>query len=224
MATTPGDNVLLSPGIMATKRKRERTVIGYARVSTGGQDPKLQLDALKQAGAVRIFSDRATGKNWERAELLKMLDQLRPDDVVTVWKLDRLARSLSDLLAILDRINETGAGFRSLTESIDTTTAGGRMMMQLVGAFAEFEGALISERTRAGLEAARRAGRRPGPRAVMTPAQVAQAQAWINEGRSGAEVAEFFGVARSTIRRHIQRHNPADTKPRGGPKKTRLRP
>ena len=105
---------------------------------------------LKRAGCARIFSETASGGRWDRPELHRMLDQLRPGDVVVVWKLDRLTRSLKDLLLIMEKIDAAGAGFRSLTESIDTTTPAGRMMMQMVGTFAEFERAVIRERTTAG--------------------------------------------------------------------------
>ena len=122
-------------------------LIGYARVSTDDQDTAAQVTALKEAGCERIFREMASGGRWDRPQLHRLLDQLRPGDVVVVWKLDRLSRSLRDVLMIMDRLGETGAGFRSLTEAIDTTTPAGRMMMQMVGAFAEFERAMLRERT-----------------------------------------------------------------------------
>ncbi len=125
---------------------------GYARISTDrGQDTAAQIDALRAVGCERMFEERASGGRWDRPELHRMLDQLRKGDVVVVWKLDRLSRSLKDLLSIMAKIDAAGAGFRSLTESIDTTTPAGRMMMQMVGVFAEFEREMIRERTRAGL-------------------------------------------------------------------------
>ncbi len=135
-------------------------IFGYSRVSKGDdQSNQLQLQAFKTAKIEKVFEERASGGRWDRPILHNMLDQLREGDIVIVWKLDRLSRSLKDLLVIIERINKAGAGFKSLTESIDTTTPAGRMMMQMVGAFAEFEREMIRERTKAGLEAARKEGR-----------------------------------------------------------------
>ena len=140
-------------------------LIGYARVSKGDeQSNKAQARALAEAGCKRVFEEKASGGRWERPELHRMLDQLRDGDTVVVWKLDRLSRSLKDVLHLMDRIASAGAGFRSLTEAIDTTTAAGRMMMQMVGSFAEFERAMIRERTTAGLAQARAEGRIGGRR------------------------------------------------------------
>ena len=133
--------------------------IGYARVSTGEQDTAAQSAALKAAGCELIFREQASGGRWDRPELHKLLGQLRKNDVLVVWKLDRLSRSLRDVLTIMERVQDKKAGFRSLTEALDTTTPAGRMMMQMVGAFAEFERAMLKERTQAGLEAARKEGR-----------------------------------------------------------------
>jgi DNA invertase Pin-like site-specific DNA recombinase len=149
-------------------------LLGYARVSKGDdQSTAAQKRALTDAGCGRIFEETASGGRWERPTLHRMLDQLRPDDVVVVWKLDRLSRSLKDLLHLLEKIEAAGAGFRSLTESVDTASSAGRMMMQIVGAFAEFERAMIRERTSAGLAEARAAGRIGGRRAKLTPSQKA---------------------------------------------------
>ena len=135
-------------------------LLGYARVSKGEtQDTRLQEAALRTAGVERLFTEQASGGRWERPQLQRLLDQLRPADVVVVWKLDRLSRSLKDLLHIMERIAQAEAGFRSLTEAIDTTTPAGRMLMQMVGSFAEFERAMIRERTQAGLAIARAEGR-----------------------------------------------------------------
>src|SRR5712691_235124 len=114
--------------------------IGYARVSTDDQDTAVQVAALKSAGCERIYKEKASGARWERPELHRLLDQRRRGDVLVVWKRDRLCRSLRDVLTSMERLGESGAGFRSLTEAIDTTTPAGRMMMQMVGAFAEIEG------------------------------------------------------------------------------------
>ena len=113
-------------------------LIGYARVSTNDQETSTQVAALKAAGCERIFREKASGGRWDRPELQRLLDQLRKSDVLVVWKLDRLSGSLRDVLAIMERLGEAGAGFRSLTEAIDTTTPAGRMMMQMVGAFADY--------------------------------------------------------------------------------------
>jgi DNA invertase Pin-like site-specific DNA recombinase len=129
------------------------------RVSTGEQDTAAQVAALKAAGCELIFREKASGGRWDRPELHRLLSQLHKGDVLVVWKLDRLSRSLRDVLTIMERVQERKAGFRSLTEAVDTTTPAGRMMMQMVGAFAEFERAMLKERTKAGLDAARKEGR-----------------------------------------------------------------
>ena len=149
-------------------------LIGYARVSTNEQDTTAQASALKTAGCERIFREKATGGRWNRPELQRLLDHLRKGDVLVVWKLDRLSRSLRDVLTIMERIQEAKAGFRSLTEAIDTTTPAGRMMMQMIGSFAEFERAMLRERTRAGLESARGEGRIGGRRPKLLPQQQAE--------------------------------------------------
>ena len=178
-------------------------LIGYARVSKGDeQSTAPQLAALRSAGVERTFEEQASGGRWDRPELHRMVDQLRRGDVVVVWKLDRLSRSLKDLLAILDRIEGKGAGFRSLTESIDTTTPAGRMMMQMVGSFAEFERAMIRERTSAGLAQARAEGRVGGRRPKLNPAQRADVIENVASGRkSAAQMARLYGVSEATISR-----------------------
>ena len=144
-------------------------LFGYARVSrSDDQDPAAQVRALEAAGCRKVLKEAASGGRWDRPELHRLLDQLREGDVVVVWKLDRLSRSLKDTLAILERVEAAGAGFRSLTEAVDTTGPAGRMMMQMLGAFAEFERAMIRERTRAGLAAARAQGRTGGRRPKLT--------------------------------------------------------
>ena len=147
-------------------------LLGYARVSKGDeQNNALQTKALRAAGCRRLFEEAASGGRWDRPELHRLLDQLREGDTVVVWKLDRLSRSLKDVLHIMERIAKAGAGFRSITENIDTTTPAGRMMMQMVGAFAEFERAMIRERTSAGLAAARAEGRIGGRRKKLDASQ-----------------------------------------------------
>ena len=126
-------------------------IIGYARVSTNDQNPELQVDALEKAGAEQVFQEKFTGALKERPELSQCLRMLRKGDVLVVWKLDRLARSLKDLVEIVQGLHDRGVGFKSLTESIDTTSSGGRLVFHIFGALAEFERDLIRERTIAGL-------------------------------------------------------------------------
>src|ERR1700730_11152488 len=148
--------------------------IGYARVSTDDRDTAIQVAALKTAGCERIYREKASGGRWDRPELHRLLDQLRKGDVLVVWKLDRLSRSLRDVLIIMERLADAKAGFRSLTEAMDTTTLAGRMMMQMVGSFAEFERAMLRERTKIGLDTARREGRIGGRPPKLTPQQQAE--------------------------------------------------
>jgi DNA invertase Pin-like site-specific DNA recombinase len=177
-------------------------LIGYARVSrVEGQDLAPQVTALAAAGCRRIHEERASGGRWDRPELTRLLGRLVAGDVLVVWKLDRLSRSLKDLLLILERIGAVGAGFRSLTESIDTTLPAGRMMMQMLGAFAEYEREMVKERTQAGLKAARMQGRYGGRRPKFTQAQRAEILSMLAAGRPAAEVARLFQVHRATISR-----------------------
>src|ERR1022692_3483717 len=184
--------------------------IGYARVSTDDQDAAAQVAALKAAGCERIYKEKASGGRWDRPELHRLLDQLRKGDVVVVWKLDRLSRSLRDVLTLMERIGEAGAGFRSLTEAIDTTTPAGRMMMQMVGAFAEFERAMLKERTKAGLDAAREEGRIGGRRPKLSPQQQAEIRKMVSTGdNTAAEAARLFKIHRATVSRLLARTLPS---------------
>ena len=178
-------------------------LIGYARVSKGDeQTTGPQLRALWDASVERVYEERASGGRWDRPRLHEMIAHLRPGDVVVVWKLDRLSRSLKDLLHILEKVEAAGAGFRSLTEAIDTTTPAGRMMMQMVGAFAEFERAMIRERTGAGLAAARAEGRVGGRRPKLTPDQRADVVENVRSGRrSAAQMARLYKVSEATVSR-----------------------
>jgi DNA invertase Pin-like site-specific DNA recombinase len=144
--------------------------------STADQASALQLDELRVAGCEHIWTDHATGTRADRPQLGRLLEHMREGDTLVVWRLDRLARSLSDLLALAARLELAGVGLRSLREHIDTTTPGGRLIFQVFGALAEFEGALVRERTHAGLAAARARGRRGGRKPVMTPAKIATAR------------------------------------------------
>lgn len=180
-------------------------LIGYARVSKGDdQSTALQRRALKEAGCERVFEEAASGGRWDRPKLQEMIGQLRDGDVVIVWKLDRLSRSLKDLLHILDRIEAEGGGFRSLTENIDTTSPAGRMMMQMIGCFAEFERAMIRERTSAGLAQARAEGRVGGRRPKLSPSQRTDVVENIVSGRkTAAQMARLYSVSEPTISRIV---------------------
>jgi DNA invertase Pin-like site-specific DNA recombinase len=181
-------------------------LIGYARVSTHEQDTAAQVAALKVAGCEAIYREKASGGRWDRPKLQELLSHLRKGDVVVVWKLDRLSRSLRDVLTLMERIQEREAGFRSLTEAIDTTTPAGRMMMQMVGAFAEFERAMLKERTHAGLAAARKEGRIGGRPPKLKPQQQREILRLVRRGRkTAADAARLFGVHPATISRLLRR-------------------
>lgn len=181
-------------------------LIGYARVSTQDQDTAAQIGALTSAGCELIFQEKATGGRWDRPELHRLLGQLRKGDVLVVWKLDRLSRSLKDVLALMEKVQQAGAGFQSLTEAIDTTSPGGRMMMQIVGAFAEFERAMLHERTRNGLDAARKEGRIGGRRRILKENQEKEIVQLVNSGqKTGADAARLFNVHPSTVSRLLAR-------------------
>ena len=179
-------------------------LLGYARVSKSddSQDTAAQVSALKSVGCKRVFEDKASGGRWDRPELHRLLDQLREGDTLVVWKLDRLSRSLKDLLHILEKVEAVGARFRSLTEAIDTSGPAGRMLMQMLGSFAEFERAMVRERTRAGLKAAAARGRKGGRQPKLTPEQKTEVLDGLGSGRtSAADLARLFRVHRATISR-----------------------
>jgi DNA invertase Pin-like site-specific DNA recombinase len=179
-------------------------LVGYARVSTHEQETSLQQDALEAAGCERIFADRASGALAERPELARALEYARQGDTLVVWRLDRLGRSLRDLIETVTALGERGVGFRSLTESIDTTTPGGRLVFHVFAALAEFERDLIRERTQAGLSAARARGRRGGRPPAMSGEQVAVARAmYDSHEHTTAKIAEVLGVSRATLYRHL---------------------
>jgi len=181
-------------------------LIGYARVSTQDQEVAAQIAALKASGCELIFQDKASGGRWDRPELHRLLGQLRRGDVLVVWKLDRLSRSLKDVLALMEKVAQAGAGFRSLTEAVDTTSPGGRMMMQIVGTFAEFERAMLRERTRHGLEAARQRGRIGGRRPKLKPYQQQEIVQLVNSGqKTAADAARLFNVHPATVSRLLHR-------------------
>lgn len=183
-------------------------LLGYARVSKGDeQNNILQTKALRAAGCGRLFEEAASGRRWDRPELHRVLDHLREGDTVVVWKLDRLSRSLKDVLHIMERIGNTNAGFRSITENIDTTTPAGRMMMRMVGAFAEFERAMIRERTSAGLAAARAEGRIGGRRKKLDADKRKEIAESVTSGRkSGADMAHLYNISQPTVSRIVAAH------------------
>lgn len=177
-------------------------IIGYARVSTDDQSLDSQTDALSVAGAEKVFADRISGSKRGRPELDKMLEQLRDGDVVTVTKYDRLARSLKDLLEIVETIRERGAGFRSLAEDIDTTTPAGRLVFHVFASIAQFERERISERTREGLASARKRGRIGGRPPALSATQKDEVRRMRDEDqRAISEIARLFKVSERTVRR-----------------------
>ena len=177
--------------------------LGYARISTGDQNPDLQLTALKQVGCTRLFTDTATGAHVRRPELVKCLKALTAGDTLTVWKLDRLGRSLRDLISLLDELKARGVAFRSLTEAIDTTTPTGRAMWQMVGILAELERGLIQERTQAGRAAAVARGVKMGRKTLLSLQQVAHARQLLAQGEPHDRVAQSLKVSRRTLYRAL---------------------
>ncbi len=179
--------------------------IGYARVSTGEQTLDLQLDALTKAGCGKVFTETASGAKADRVVLAEVLTYARAGDTVVVWRLDRLGRSLQHLIETVTTLRERGIGFRSLTEQIDTTTPGGKLVFHVFGALAEFERDLIRERTNAGLAAARARGRKGGrPKALRDPKKIALAQALYDDGRHDvATICKTLGISRATLYRYV---------------------
>jgi DNA invertase Pin-like site-specific DNA recombinase len=186
--------------------------IGYARVSADDQHLDLQLDALKAAGCDRVFEEKASGALKERPELAKALEYLRPGDVLVIWKLDRLGRSLRHLVDTVAGLSERGVGLRSLKENIDTTTTTGRLIFHIFAALAEFERDMLHERAEAGRAAARARGKLQGRKPVMTLRKLAAAQLLIEGGASLRQAAETIGVGKSTLHAHlVQKLQPAKT-------------
>ena len=173
--------------------------VGYARVSTIDQDPTLQLDALAAAGCAKVFEDRASGARADRAGLRSALEYVRDGDVLIVWKLDRLGRSLPHLIETVTSLATRGVGFRSITEAIDTTTPGGRLVFHLFGALGEFERDLIQERTRAGLAAAVARGRKGGRKPVVTSEKLKLARTFIAKGLTVREAATRLRVGKTAL-------------------------
>jgi DNA invertase Pin-like site-specific DNA recombinase len=175
-------------------------LIGYARVSTQDQTLDLQLDALKKAGCEKFYTDTASGAKAEREGLEEAFNYAREGDILVVWRLDRLGRSLRHLIETITLLNGRKVGFRSLTENIDTTTSGGKLVFHIFGALAEFERDIIRERTTAGLEAARARGRKGGRPRKLTPRDLAAARALLRDPELTVEdVARRLGVATSAL-------------------------
>jgi DNA invertase Pin-like site-specific DNA recombinase len=174
-------------------------MIGYARVSTQDQNLSLQLDALKAAGCKHIFEDRASGAKADRPGLVAAVAYVRAEDILDVWKLDRLGRSLTHLIDTVTALDARGVGLRSLTEAMDTTTPGGRLIFHLFGALAQFERDLIRERTRAGIEAAAKRGRKGGRDPVVTDEKLARARALIALGLNVREVAARIKIGKTSL-------------------------
>ncbi|EFL7387497.1 recombinase family protein [Escherichia coli] len=175
-------------------------LIGYARVSTDDQNLHLQIDALERAGCQVIYEDKASGKNTERPELEGCLKALRSGDTLVVWRLDRLGRSLGDLVKLVTTLEEKGIGFESLQEKIETTSASGKLVFHVFAALAEFERNLISERTRAGLKAARARGRLGGRKPKLKQKDIREIKALLKDPNIPvSDIAKRFGVSRTTI-------------------------
>jgi DNA invertase Pin-like site-specific DNA recombinase len=180
-------------------------LIGYARVSTSDQTLDLQKDALQKAGCERIFTDTASGAKAERAGLDEALAYVRPGDTLVVWRLDRLGRSLKHLIETITRLNSKGIGFKSITESIDTTTSGGKLIFHIFGALAEFERDIIKERTQAGLTAARSRGRKGGRPKALTPRKAQQALTLYNDKQNTIdEICRTLNISRATLYRYLK--------------------
>lgn len=181
--------------------------IGYARVSTLEQNLKLQLAALKNAGCERIFEDLGvSGKINERKGLAAAMKSMKPGDTLVVWRLDRLGRSLGHLIDLINRLAGKGAHFQSLNEAIDTSSSGGRLVFHMMGALAEFERYLISERTRAGLQAAKEAGKILGRPYSLRADQIETARkALVADEATISELAKRYGVHARTLARALQR-------------------
>ena len=179
-------------------------LVGYARVSTQDQDLSLQLDALQAAGCDKVYTEKASGAQRNRPQLQAALDYMRGKDTLVVWKLDRLARSLKQLIETVEELGERGIGLRSLTESLDTPTSGGKLVFHLFAALAEFERSVIRERTRSGLQAARRRGRLGGRPPALASQDLVEAKALLRDPAiTVAQVAKRLGVAPSTLYRHL---------------------
>ena len=177
--------------------------IGYARISTQDQDLRLQYEALRQVSCDKIYEDKASGSQASREGLRLALDVLRENDTLVVWKLDRLGRSVRDLVNIVSDLEQRGVHFKSLTDQIDTSTTAGRFFCHVMASLAQMERDLTVERTRAGLEAARRQGRIGGRKRKMDDSKIAAAKRLLQDGVSAREVAINLGVSIATLYRWL---------------------
>jgi DNA invertase Pin-like site-specific DNA recombinase len=194
----PDEDLLLPEPVQQTG-----ALIGYARVSTSGQLLDRQTNALTAAGCLKVFSDKASGKNAERPELTACLNYLRPGDTLVVPSLDRLSPSLADLITMVAELRRRGVGFKSLHEALDTTTPGGRLVFHVFAALAEFR-ELIVEGTREGLAAARARGQRLGRPPAMTPEQIRHARDLLTlPNNTVSSIARLLGVSRTTLYKHV---------------------
>ena len=189
-------------------------VIGYARVSTTDQNPQLQIDALQEAGATRIFTDHGvSGSRVSRPQLDACLDHLRKGDVLAVWKLDRLGRNTQHVLEVVDELTSRGIGFRSLTEGLHTEGAMGKAMLTIMAAFAQLERDTMIERTRAGLAAAAGHGRMGGRPRKVADTDTAKALQLRDKGIAATDIAKMLGVSRATVYRYLAEE---EVRPRRG--------
>ena len=198
-------------------------LFGYARVSTDEQDVLMQMEALRRAGVPehRIYQDKRSGKDLKRVGLNDCFSHMRRGDVLVVWRFDRLSRSLRDLLNVFDDLQARGIQLRSIHEQLDTTSPMGKLMFQLAGMLAEFERALIAERTKLGMQTARAHGRKFGPKPVLTDAKLERAVAMLRAGKSVSEVAKRMGVANVTLREKVLAKHGRRLWPAGPRAKTR---
>src|SRR5919199_6715662 len=180
--------------------------IGYARVSTADQTLHLQHDALTNAGCTKIFTETASGASTQRQGLDDAISYVRPGDTLVVWRLDRLGRSLQHLIQTITDLHQKGIGFRSITEQIDTTTSGGKLIFHIFGALAEFERDLIRERTQAGLLAARARGKRGGRRPTLKPKEIAIVRKLYEDKQTPVEdLCRMFKISRMTLWRYVKK-------------------
>lgn len=179
--------------------------MGYARVSSDDQNLDLQRDALKIARCERVYEEKESGGKLDRPELLRLMEALRPGDTLVVWRLDRLGRSLKHLIETIEKLESQGVGFQSVTESIDTTTSGGKLVFHIFAALAEFERTLIRERTRAGLKAARARGRQGGRPKVLSEEKRKMAQALRDDPTQSIQtICKTLGISRTTFYRYTE--------------------
>ncbi len=192
-------------GLISNKLGVDGMKIGYARVSTGDQNPRLQIDALEEAGCEKIYTDQVSGARTDRVKLQEALEYARKGDCLVVWRLDRLGRSLKHLIEVVEGLEAAGIGFISLQEGFDTTTSGGKLVFQIFGALAEFERNLIRERTRAGLKAARARGKVGGRKLKLSADQVSTLKAmYESKKHTVKDICSVFSISKPTFYRYIE--------------------